>query len=132
MMQAADLRHFNNPSLIRRLHLPWDRTVVGEGSMGTEVVVILEVIFEYESQLLFVQDDDSIEAFSPNGTYQPLGKGILPRRSRGRLLLLDTHALYPLNENRSVNRIAVAQQILGRCVIGERIDDLLGRPRGRG
>ena len=33
MMQATDLRHLNYPSAIRRLHWPWDRTVVGKRSV---------------------------------------------------------------------------------------------------
>jgi hypothetical protein len=81
-------------------------------------MIVIEVIYQNLAQLLFVQNDDSIEAFSPNGTYQPLGKWILPRGSRGRQLLLDAHALYTVLEDRSVDRIAVPQQILGRGVIG--------------
>ena len=90
--------------------------------MGPDFVVTVEVVLKNPSQLLFVQNDDSIEAFSPNGTYQPLGKWILPWRSRSRQRLLDAHALYTVHEDRPVNRIAVPQQILGRGVIGERID----------
>ena len=93
---------------------------------------MVEIVLEDSSQLLFVQNDDSIEAFSRNGTDQPLGKWILPRGSRGRQLLLDARALYTVLEDRSVDRIAVSQQIFGRGVIGERIDNLLSGPGGRG
>ena len=87
--------------------------------MWTYVVIILEVGFENLPQLSFMEYDHSIQAFSPNGTDQALDEGILPRRSRGDQFLLDAHALDPLHEDRSVDRIAVPQQILGRGVHGE-------------
>jgi hypothetical protein len=45
--------------------------------------------------------------------------------------MLDAHAFNPPHEDRSVDRIAVSQQILGRSVVGERLDDLLRGPRCR-
>ena len=109
MMQAADGRHLNNLPTIGQLHLAWDRTVVGKRSMWPCPVIVIEIICQNPSELLFVYDDDSIEAFSPNGTYQPLGKWILPRRSRGGQLLLDAHPIYPMYEQRAVDRITVPQ-----------------------
>ena len=125
MMQTADSRYLNHLPPFRRLHRPRDRTVVGKRSVGTDVVVIFAVGFENLLQLSFMEYHHSIQAFSPNGTDQALDDGILPRRSRGDQLLLDAHALDPLHEDRAVDRIAVPQQILGRGVVGEGLDDLL-------
>ena len=95
-------------------------------------MIIFEIRLEKLSQLPFIEHDCSIQAFPPNGTRQPLDKWVLPRRSRGDQLLLDAHALDPLHEERSVDRIAIPQQILGCCVVGKRMDDLLCGPSGRG
>ena len=100
--------------------------------MGTDSVVIFEVILKVLSQMLFVQNDNSIKTFSPNGTDQTFAEWILPRRFRGGQLLLAAHAFYSVLEDRSVDRVSVPQQIFGRGVIGERIDDLLSGPGGRG
>src|SRR5690242_19879490 len=75
-----------------------------------------------------MEDDDSIQAFTPNRAHQSLDVGSLPGRSRRNELLLDTHAIDSMHEGRTVDRIPVAQQILGCCVVGESIDDLLGGP----
>jgi hypothetical protein len=91
-------------------------------------MIIFEVGFENMPQLPFIEHDHSIQAFTPNGTHQPLDVRVLPRRSRGNQLLLDAHALNPLHEDRSVDRITVPQQILGCGVVRECVDDLLGRP----
>ena len=128
MMQAADTRHLSNLPTIGRLHCPRDWAVVRERPVRAYPMVVIEVIYENLAQLLFVQNDDSIETFPPDGTYQPLGKWILPRGSRGSQLLLDTHALHTVHEDRPVNRIAVPQQILGRGIVGEGIDNLLCGP----
>src|ERR1035441_270096 len=96
--------------------------------MRPYLMIIFKIGFENLSQLALVEHDHSIQAFSPNGTYQPLYVGALPRRSRGDELLLDAHALNPLHEERSVDRIAIPQQILGRGFVGKRVDDLLGGP----
>ena len=92
-------------------------------------MVVFEVGFEDLPQLPFIEHDHSIEAFTPNRTNQSLDVRALPGRSRGDHLLLDGHAHNPLHEDRAVDRIAVPQQILGRCVVRERVDDLLRGPR---
>ena len=127
-MQAAHPRHLDDLPTIGRLYWPWDGTVVGKGSVRAYSMVIFEKGFENAPELLFMEHDHSIQALSANGTHQPLDVRILPRRSRRDELLLDAHAFDPLHEDQSVDRIAVPQQILGRSVVGERVDDLLRGP----
>ena len=122
MMQSADLGHLDYLPTNGQLHRPWDRTVVGKGSVRAYSMVILEIGFENALELPFMEYDHSIQAFTPNGTYEALDVRGLPGRSRCDALLLDAHALDSLHEDRSVDRIAVTQQILGRRVIGERVD----------
>ena len=77
------------------------------------MMIILQVRFENAPELPFMEHDHSIQAFSANGTHQPLDVGILPRGSRGDQLLPDAHAFDPLHEDRSVDRIAVPHRYLG-------------------
>ena len=79
MMQAADLRHLDYVTTIGRLHGAWDRTVVRERAVRAYLMVILQVRFENAPELPFMEHDHSIEAFSANGTHQPLDVGILPK-----------------------------------------------------
>ena len=46
--------------------------------------------------------------------------------------LVDPYGSNPVREHFPVHRIAVAQQVSGRGVPGERLDDLLGRPLSGG
>src|ERR1035438_7955028 len=128
MMQAADQRHLDHLPTVQRLHRPWNRTVVIEEAMRADFEVILEIGFENLPQLPFIENDHAIQAFPPDGSDEALDVGTLPRRSWGNQLLLDTHPLDPTHKVRSVNGIPVPQQILGCCVIRERVDDLLRRP----
>jgi hypothetical protein len=57
MMQTADQRPLDHLSLLRRLHRPWDRTVVVQCSMRAGFVVVLEVGFENLPQLPFTEHD---------------------------------------------------------------------------
>ena len=113
MRQAADTRHLSSLPTIGRLHCPRDWAVVRERPVRAYPMVVIEVIYENLAQLLFVQNDDSIEAISPDGTYQPLGKWILPRGSRGSHLLLNSHTFYSAPEDRPIDGIAVPQQVIG-------------------
>jgi len=116
MMEATDHGQLNHCAAIGCFDRSWHRTIVIEGSVRTDIMVILEVGFEYLPQLPFIEDQHSVRAFTPNRTHLPLDAGVLPRRSRGDQLLLDAHALNPQHEDRSGDRITVPQQILGRCV----------------
>jgi hypothetical protein len=129
MMQAAHLRHLDDFPALGRLYWPWDGTVVGKGSVRAGSMVIFEMGFESAPELLFMEHDHSIQTFPPNGTYETLDIRVLPRSSRRDQFLLDAHALDPLLEDRSVDRISVPQEILGRGVVVERVDDLLRGPR---
>ena len=64
-------------------------------------MVIFEIGLEYALELLFMEDDHSIQAFSTNGTYEALDIWVLPRGSWRDQFLLDAHALDALYEHRA-------------------------------
>jgi hypothetical protein len=59
-------------------------------------------------------------------------EGILPGRARCDDDLAYAHALDPALEVSAVDGIAIAEQVSGAGLVRERVDDLLGRPRGGG
>ncbi len=74
--------------------------------------------------------DDIVEAFATDTADQAFHEWILPGRSPRRYDFLDTHVLYAITEKRSVDTIAITYQKVRRGLFGERLDDLLRRPRG--
>ena len=43
MMQTADQRYLDHPPTVGQLHRSWDRTVMGQGSMRTDFLVIFQI-----------------------------------------------------------------------------------------
>ena len=82
--------------------------------------------------MAFVEHHDEIEAFAANRADDALGEGILPGSARGDDDLANAHALDPALEVSAVDGIAIAEQVSGAGLVRERVDDLLGGPRGRG
>jgi hypothetical protein len=66
--------------------------------MQPDLVVVFEVSFEKVVELTLLEHDDSIQAFAPDGSDQPLRVRILPRRLQGDQFLLDTHTVDPAHE----------------------------------
>ncbi len=79
----------------------------------------------------FVDHEHVVETLPPNRSDQPLDERILPRRARCDENLLDSHAAYSIREAGTVDPVSVTNQIPGRGVIWERLDDLLRCPTRR-
>jgi hypothetical protein len=59
-------------------------------------------------------------------------KGVLPRAVGRGQDFTNSHALHALPERVAVDRVAIAEEIGWRGVVGEGVHDLLGRPGGGG
>src|SRR5215475_8154376 len=79
-----------------------------------------------------VEHNDVIEAFPANRPDDAFGEGILPGRSRGDEDLAHPEAFHPPDEDIAVDRVPVAEQVLGRGLFGKALDKLVGGPGGRG
>ncbi len=99
--------------------------------MSARCVVVTEVGAENPPQMALTENDDVIQAFSPDRSDDPFDVRILPRRMWGAQDFVDAHAVYALPEGIAVDPIAVAQQVARRGVPRKRFDNLLRRPRGR-
>jgi hypothetical protein len=95
-------------------------------------VVVHEVGAKQATQVALVEHEDEIEAFAANRSYDALGEGILPGSARGDEDLANAHALNPPLEVSAEDGVTIAEQVSGAGFVRERVDDLLGRPRGGG
>jgi hypothetical protein len=64
-----------------------NRRILVQGSMRSDVIVIVGVGFQDPTQMHLAQDNDVVHTFTPDRSDQPFHKAILPRRGRcGRLV----------------------------------------------
>ena len=91
-------------------------------------VVVREVTAQQASEMPFVDHDDVIEAFPSNRPDDALGEGILPGGSRGDDDLAHPQAFHPPYEHVAVDSVTIAEQVLGRGLFREGLDQLLGGP----
>ena len=83
-------------------------------------------------EMALTEDDDVVETLPPYGSHEAFSIRILPRRSRCGEDFVDTETVDPTAELVAEDAVAIAEQVLGRGVFGERLDDLLGGPGSAG
>jgi len=71
-----------------------------------------------------VQNGYVVEELSADGADRALGKRVLPGRARGCGNLGDADGLHPSAKLGAIDAVVIAEQIAGRRIIGERLDDL--------
>ena len=132
MVQSADLRHDDDPTRARRL----DRTRLGaillERQMGPGTVVIVQVGRQDPPKMALVQDDDVIQAFSPDRSDDSFGVGVLPRRSWRGQDFADVHGSQAIAEGCSIGAIAIPDEVSRGAVPWKRFRDLPRQPSRRG
>jgi hypothetical protein len=79
--------------------------------MRTRVVIVLEEILEDALEMSFADDDNMSQAFPADGSDQPFGVRILPRRARRNGLFFDPEGRHALGELRTLDAIAIAEQV---------------------
>lgn len=131
MVQAAYLSELDHHPMFWSLHWPWNRAVLRQRSMGTRMVMVLEVALEDGLQMSFADDDHAIQAFATDAPDQSLDVRILPRRVWRHGLLVDPKGRHTLGELGAAGAIAVARQVSGRRFKRERVDQLLAGPSRR-
>ena len=77
-----------------------------------------------------MKDDHMVEAFPPDGTNQPLDKGVLPGTMWRRQNLLETQVVHGSLEGNAEDSISIAKEVLWSRVPGKGLNQLLARPRG--
>jgi len=79
MVQAADFGQLNHVARCWPLNSSWLRCVAIKRQVAAGSVVVFEVTEQHATQVLLIQHDHVVQAFSPYGTNQPFDEWILPR-----------------------------------------------------
>jgi hypothetical protein len=96
--------------------------------MSSRPVVVGKVRGQDATEMVFIDDDDVVETLASYRAHKPLDVGILPRGSGCSGDGLDAKSLNTAPKVITVDTIAVSDHVLGRRVLGERLNDLLGGP----
>jgi hypothetical protein len=107
------------------------RGILVQGTMRPRLIVITCVGVQASAQVLLPQRHHVVSAFAADGANQSFGKTILPRRSCRNRLVADAHGPQSAPDNRTVDPVAIADQIAWRLVPGECFGNLLRDPFGR-
>ena len=129
MVEATNFGDLDHPSPTDFLDFAMLGAVHVEREMRARVVIVVEVLAHDSPQMPLIQDDDVIEALSPDRSDEPFDEGILPWTSRCNHHFLEAHVSDSLLEGVAIDLVPVAKQILRREFPRERFHDLLGGPR---
>ena len=91
MVQATEDGHRNDPPEPLDRSMDWG--VFVQRQVSRDCVVVGDVGFEDAAEVGLAEDDDMIETLPPYRADQPFDVSVLPRRSRCRRSITDTHAL---------------------------------------
>ncbi len=94
--------------------------------MSAGAVVIVEVRCESAPQVPLADDDQVVEAFSPDRANHPFNEWVLPRRPRCRDDFLDLHGPDPGANQGTVDAVPVADHVARRAIPWECFCYLLG------
>jgi hypothetical protein len=131
-LKSADLRDRKDGPARWRLDFARMGALVVERLMRAGGVVVREVPAQQAAEVAFVDHDDVIEAFASNRADDALSEGILPGGARGNEDLAHPQSRHPPCEHIAVDRVPIAEQILGCGLFREALDQLVGSPGGGG
>lgn len=117
-MQSAYLwEHDDGPELspIRPSSV---RSILRKRQMCARAVVVVDILREDPARVALVEDDDVIQALATERSDEALRVGVMPRRPRGNGDLTKTQSRDALPELRSMDPIAIADQVPKRVSSG--------------
>jgi len=119
MVQSAYLRDRHDSPCFRQLDRPRLGRILLQGKMRSRSVIVVEIQTKGSTERGLAEDDQVIEAFTPNGSDDALDVGSLPRRPRSGQHFPDSHGFGLLHEVSTENPISIAQQIARRGIPGK-------------
>jgi hypothetical protein len=130
VMKAPDLGDRHDGAIARRHRRPRNRGVLVKRQMRAGPFVVRTVERHQFPQARFVEHDHVIETLATSGSNKSLDEWILPRWTRCREHVLNSHGL--CRGPQAVERmIAIVDQISRRLVPRKCLAQLSGRPRRR-
>jgi hypothetical protein len=130
-MESADLRDGDDPATWRGFDDSWLGPVVVKRLMWPRGVVVGEIRAQDAAEMGAVQNDDVIQALTPDGADHRFRERVLPGRSGGGEHLADPHGSDASREGLAVDRVSIPQEVWRAGLVRERLNDLANGP-GRG
>ena len=96
--------------------------------MGTIRIVVADELLQDRAQVLFVQDNEVVEALAPQRPNHPFRHGVRAGSPDWGEQRLGPERPYSFAKLRSVRVVAIPEQLFRRCTPGSRLDDLLPDP----
>src|SRR5215510_16080690 len=96
--------------------------------MNSAFIIVDGKLDEDPTQVCLPEHDQLVDALPPDRANQPFRKAILPRRAGRDGLVANAHSAQAAGDNRTVNGIAVADQVAWRLVPGKSFRDLPRNP----
>src|ERR1700722_3806071 len=99
--------------------------------MRSHDVVIVRIVFQNPTQTFLIQDNDVVQTLAPDGSDQPFGKAVLPRRGQCNWLVPDTHGMQSARDDSAVDSISISDHIARSAIPRKRLGDLTCNPLRR-
>jgi hypothetical protein len=132
VMQATDFREFYDLSHAGRLQRSRFWAIHPQWQMRPPAVIVVELANQHPFQMAFVQDDDMVQAITPDAADHAFHKRILPRAARRSEYLFDTQAFHAPPKLASIHSVSIPKQVLRSRIPRKPFDDLLSGPLGGG
>ena len=94
-------------------------------------IVIIDVAAQHAAQMVGVENDYVIKAFTPDGADQPFDMTVHPGRMRPDVIIADSHGPDSSPEDRTVSTVIVTYEKGRRIIPRKRFRDLLREPQSR-
>src|SRR6202163_4503564 len=98
-----------------------NRRILVQGSMRSDVIVIVGVGFHDPTQMHLAQDNDVVHTLTPDRSDQPFGKAILPGRGWCGRLVPDAHGAQSACDDGTIDPIAVPDHVARSLVPRKRL-----------
>jgi hypothetical protein len=128
MVEAAKKR--SRCDHAKKLGGAMERGILGQGPVSPEAVVVVGICAQDPAQVGFAQDHDMVQAFSSDRADKAFDMSVLPRRSRCRWSVADTHGRETSGYWMAVRGVSIPDEISRRLFPGEGLGDLAGDPVG--
>src|SRR5258707_13891552 len=133
VVQATEDGHRNDPPDPVDRSMDWG--VFVQRQVRPELVVIRDVGCDDAAEMSLAEHDEMVETVPSDRADQPFDVSVLPRRSRCRRPITDTHALAASGDGLTIDRVTIADQVARsvsprKCIVDLSCDPRRCRMRG--
>ncbi len=131
MMESADFRDRKHAPRVRRLDRARLRRVLLLPQVRPALRIVVHETLQVTGQAPFAEHNYMVQAFAADGADDAFPISSLPRRTRCRQHLFDPHGLHLVHDFFPEDPVAIAEQMAGCGVSGERLRGVAARSTPR-